>query len=139
MFSLCYMARSLADAGPSPRGWQSPQGRDQRTREELSIMATDTGSTGATVARPADIGLRREMGLIGAIWSSESSIIGSGWLFASLYATQAAGPSAIYAWIIGGVAVLILAFVHAELGAMFPVVGGTARFPHIAFGGIAGI
>ena len=102
-------------------------------------MATETGSAGATVTRPADVGLKREMGLIGAIWASESSIIGSGWLFASLYATQAAGPSAIYAWIIGGAAVLILAFVHAELGAMFPVAGGTARFPHIAFGGIAGI
>ena len=102
-------------------------------------MATETGSAGATVTRPADVGLKREMGLIGAIWSSESSIIGSGWLFASLYATQDAGASAIYAWIIGGAAVLILAFVHAELGAMFPVAGGTARFPHIAFGGIAGI
>jgi hypothetical protein len=100
-------------------------------------MATETSA--ATVTRPADVGLKREMGLIGAIWASESSIIGSGWLFASLYATQDAGPSAIYAWIIGGAAVLILAFVHAELGAMFPVAGGTARFPHIAFGGIAGI
>ena len=102
-------------------------------------MATETGSAGATVTRPADVGLKREMGLIGAIWSSESSIIGSGWLFASLYATQVAGASAIYAWIIGGIAVLILAIVHAELGAMFPVAGGTARFPHIAFGGLAGI
>jgi amino acid transporter len=100
-------------------------------------MATETGSL--SEAQPADVGLKREMGLIGAIWSSESSIIGSGWLFASLYATQDAGASAIYAWIIGGVAVLILAFVHAELGAMFPIAGGTARFPHIAFGGIAGI
>jgi amino acid transporter len=100
-------------------------------------MATETSA--ATATRPADVGLKREMGLIGAIWASESSIIGSGWLFASLYATQDAGPSAIYAWIIGGAAVLILAFVHAELGAMFPVAGGTARFPHIAFGGIAGI
>jgi len=77
--------------------------------------------------------------LIGAIWASESSIIGSGWLFASLYATQVAGASAIYAWIIGGAAVLILGLVHAELGAMYPVAGGTARFPHYAFGGIAGI
>jgi amino acid transporter len=102
-------------------------------------MATDTGATGATLTRPEDVGLKREIGLIGAIWSSESSIIGSGWLFASLYATQLAGASAIYAWIIGGVAVLILALVHAELGAMYPVAGGTARFPHYAFGGIAGI
>jgi len=98
-----------------------------------------SATTGVTVSKPADVGLRREVGLIGAIWASESSIIGSGWLFASLYATQVAGAAAIYAWLIGGVAVLILALVHAELGAMFPVAGGTARFPHYTFGGIAGI
>ena len=33
---------------------------------------------------------------------------------------------------------LVLALVHAELGAMFPVSGGTARFPHYAFGGAVG-
>src|SRR5205807_1022157 len=49
-----------------------------------------------------------------------------------------AGPSAIYAWIIGAVAITILALLHAELGAMYPVSGGTARFPHFAFGGSAG-
>jgi amino acid transporter len=98
-----------------------------------------SATTGATVSRPADVGLRREVGLIGAVWASESSIIGSGWLFASLFATQLAGASAIYGWLIGGVAVLILSLVHAELGAMYPVAGGTARFPHYAYGGVAGI
>jgi amino acid transporter len=98
-----------------------------------------SATTGAEVTRPADVGLKREVGLIGAIWASESSIIGSGWLFASLFATQVAGAAAIYGWLIGGVAVAILALVHAELGAMYPVAGGTARFPHYAFGGIAGI
>jgi amino acid transporter len=102
-------------------------------------MATDTGSAGATIARPADVGLRRDVGLIGAIWSSETSIIGSGWLFAGLGAAAAAGAAAIYGWIIGGVCVVILALVHAELGGMYPVAGGTARFPHLAFGSVAGI
>ena len=102
-------------------------------------MATDTGSAGATIARPADIGLRRDVGLIGAIWSSETSIIGSGWLFAGLGAAAAAGAAAIYGWIIGGICVVILALVHAELGGMYPVAGGTARFPHLAFGSVAGI
>jgi amino acid transporter len=92
-----------------------------------------------TQTRPADVGLRREMGLVGAIWASESSIIGSGWLFGSLFAAQAAGPSALISWVIAGVAVIILALVHAELGAMYPVSGGTARFPHFAFGSVAGI
>ena len=100
-------------------------------------MATETGS--AAVSSPADVGLKREVGFIGAVWASESSIIGSGWLFGALYAAQAAGPAAIIAWVIGGVAVVILGLIHAELGAMYPVSGGTARFPHFAFGSFAGM
>ena len=99
-------------------------------------MSTETGS--AAVSSPADVGLKREMGFIGATWASESSIIGSGWLFGALYAAQAAGPAAIIAWVIGGVAVVVLGLIHAELGAMYPVAGGTARFPHFAFGAVAG-
>jgi amino acid transporter len=93
----------------------------------------------ATVTQPSDVGLKREMGLIGAIWASESSIIGSGWLFGSLFAAQAAGAAALLSWIIAGIAVIILALVHAELGGMYPVSGGTARFPHFAFGSTAGM
>jgi amino acid transporter len=93
----------------------------------------------ATTTRPADVGLRRDMGLIGATWASETSIIGSGWLFGSYFAALAVGPAAIIDWLIGGAIVAILALVHAELGGMFPVAGGTARFPHFAFGSIAGI
>jgi amino acid transporter len=78
------------------------------------------------------------MGLIGATWSSETSIIGSGWLFGAL-AAQQAGTAALLGWVIAGVVVAILALVHAELGAMYPVAGGTARFPHFAFGSVAGI
>jgi amino acid transporter len=89
--------------------------------------------------RPADVGLRREMGLIGATWASETSIIGSGWLFGAFYAYTAAGGEALLGWVIGGVAIIILALVHAELGGMYPVSGGTARFPHFAFGTGAGI
>ncbi|HEU5419101.1 MAG TPA: APC family permease [Streptosporangiaceae bacterium] len=93
----------------------------------------------ATPTKPADVGLKREMGLIGAIWSSETSLIGSGWLFGSFYAAAAVGSAALVGWIIAGIAVIILALVHAELGGMYPVAGGTARFPHFAFGSVAGI
>src|SRR6516162_4372361 len=93
----------------------------------------------ATTTRPTDIGLRREMGFIGATWASVTSIIGSGWLFGSWKGAYSTGTSAILAWIIGGVCIIILALVHAELGGMYPVSGGTARFPHFAFGSGAGI
>jgi amino acid transporter len=46
--------------------------------------------------------------------------------------------AAILGWAIGGVCIIILALIHAELGAMYPVAGGTARFPHFAFGSVAG-
>src|ERR1700760_1966614 len=91
------------------------------------------------VVSPTDTGLKREMGFIGAAWASETSIIGSGWLFGSLYAAQAVGGAAILDWIIAGVVVMVLALVHAELGAMYPVAGGTGRFPHFAFGSTAGV
>lgn len=83
-------------------------------------------------------GMDRGVGFWGLFWSSEGSIIGSGWLFGALGAGAIAGPSAIIAWGIASVIVLILALVHAELGGLFPVSGGTSRFPHYAFGSFAG-
>ncbi|MEU6551787.1 APC family permease [Streptomyces sp. NPDC046915] len=84
-------------------------------------------------------GLRRDVGLIGLMWASVGSIIGSGWLYGAEKAVVVAGPAAIISWVIGAVAIVLLALVHAELGGMFPVAGGTARYPHYAFGGLAGM
>ncbi|MER7408053.1 APC family permease [Streptomyces sp. NPDC000070] len=84
-------------------------------------------------------GLRRDVGLIGLMWASVGSIIGSGWLYGAKNAVMMAGPAAIISWVIGAVAIVLLALVHAELGGMFPVAGGTARYPHYAFGGLAGM
>ena len=83
-------------------------------------------------------GLRREIGFIGLLWASGGSIIGSGWLFGAQGALATAGPAAVISWCIGAVAIFLLALTHAELGGMYPVSGGTARFPHYAFGGAAG-
>ena len=96
-------------------------------------------SAGVAVTAPTDVGFKRELGLIGATWASETSIIGSGWLFGALFAAQAVGGAAVIAWLIAGIMIIILALCHAELGAMFPVSGGTARFPHFALGSVAGV
>jgi amino acid transporter len=82
--------------------------------------------------------LKREVGLIGLMWASVGSIIGSGWLFGAQEGLIAAGPAAIISWVVGGLMMMVLALIHAELGGMYPVSGGTARFPHYAFGGAAG-
>jgi amino acid transporter len=84
-------------------------------------------------------GLDRGVGFIGLLWSSVGSIIGSGWLFGALIAATVAGPSALIAWIIASIIVILLALVHAELGGLFPVSGGTSRYPHYAFGSFAGV
>ena len=99
-------------------------------------MSVDTAP--AQPGRRRDFALKREVGLIGLMWASMGSIIGSGWLFGAQEGLIAAGPAVIFAWIIGAACMLVLALVHAELGAMFPVSGGTARFPHYAFGGAVG-
>src|ERR1700735_1994531 len=83
-------------------------------------------------------GMDRGIGFLGLTWASEASLIGSGWLFGALTAVTIAGPSAIIAWVVATIIVGVLALVHAELGGMFPVSGGTSRFPHYAFGSVAG-
>jgi amino acid transporter len=97
-----------------------------------------TSVTPAAPGRKHSTALKREIGLIGLMWASMGSIIGSGWLFGAQEGLIAAGPAVIFAWIIGAACLLVVALVHAELGAMFPVSGGTARFPHYAFGGAVG-
>jgi amino acid transporter len=82
--------------------------------------------------------LRRDIGVVGLLFTSVGSIIGSGWLFGALSASRIAGPAALVSWVIGGGAMILLALVHAELGGMYPVAGGSARFPHYAFGSLAG-
>lgn len=105
-------------------------------RKEI-YMATE--STVTPPAQVVDRGLRRDVGLIGAIWASEGSIIGSGWLFGSFTAVTLAGTAGILTWIITAAIFAVLALTYAELGGMYPVAGGTARFQHYAFGSVAGI
>jgi amino acid transporter len=97
-----------------------------------------TVTTAATKPERSSGALLREIGLVGLLWASMGSIIGSGWLFGAQKALMTAGPAAVISWVIGGLAILVLALVHAELGGMYPVSGGSARFPHYAFGGFAG-
>jgi len=86
----------------------------------------------------APSGLRRNVGLTSLMFISLGSIIGSGWLLGALTAAKAAGGASLVSWVLAGVIIILLALVHAELGAAYPLAGGTARFPRLAFGSIAG-
>jgi amino acid transporter len=97
-------------------------------------------TSSAPVADRTDSGepqLRRHVGVIGLLFASVGSIIGSGWLFGALNASQQAGPAAIISWALGGFMILLIALVYAELGTMFPLSGGVVRYPHMSFGSFA--
>ena len=81
--------------------------------------------------------LKRHVGVVGLLFASVGSIIGSGWLFGALNASKEAGPAAIISWALGGFLILLIALVYAELGVMYPLSGGVVRFPQMAFGHLA--
>lgn len=77
---------------------------------------------------------KRRIGPIGLMMSAVSAMIGSGWLFSSLYVGRLAGPASILAWIFGGVLVVIVALTYAEIATIFPITGGSTRFPQLTHG-----
>ena len=82
--------------------------------------------------------LKRTVGFWGLMFVSLGSIIGSGWLLSALSASEAAGPAAILSWALAAVMLTVLALVYAELGATYPVAGGTGRYPYFSHGPLAG-
>jgi amino acid transporter len=98
----------------------------------------ESASVAVTAAARPERKLQRDVGFVGLLFASVGSIIGSGWLFGALGASSVAGPAALISWVLGGAGMLLLALVHAELGGMYPVAGGSARFPHYAFGSLIG-
>ena len=82
--------------------------------------------------------LRRDAGVIGLLYASLGSIIGSGWLFGPLHAAVEAGPWSVISWVIGASAILLLAFVFAELSTMFPNSGALVHMTHVSHGDLVG-
>jgi amino acid transporter len=72
------------------------------------------------------------------LFLSLGGIIGSGWLFAASGAATLAGPSAVVAWIIGGLIVLAIALVYSELGGMIPRSGAIVRYAQFSHDSFAG-
>jgi len=89
-------------------------------------------------ATKADKALRKELSLTQLLLLSLGGIIGSGWLFAALYASEDANASAVLSWIIGGIVVLFVALVYAEVSGMIPRSGAIVRYPHYTHGSYVG-
>ena len=82
--------------------------------------------------------LKRDIGLLPLFMVSAGSVIGSGWLLATLNASKVAGPAAIVSWIIGVILLIGIALIYAELGSTYPISGSTARFTWIHAGTLGG-
>ena len=78
--------------------------------------------------------MQRNISPLGLLFTSVSAIMGSGWLFSSFYASEAAGPASLVSWVIGGGLVCIIAFTFAEICSMIPVSGSSVRIPMFTHG-----
>ena len=81
---------------------------------------------------------RKEITLLDMTLVGIGAIIGSGWLFAAGLVASIAGPAGWISWVIGGIALLLLGLVYAELDAAFPRAGGLVRYPHYSHGPLVG-
>jgi amino acid transporter len=82
--------------------------------------------------------LRKEAGPIGLLYASLGGMIGSGWLFGALHAAKLAGPMSLWSWVIGAVAVLLLALVYSELVTLLPKSGALVHLSHLSHGDLLG-
>ncbi len=78
--------------------------------------------------------LRRDAKIIGLLFASTTSMIGSGWLFGAYHASKIAGPLAIWSWVVGAVIILMIALCFAELAVLFPRSGALVHMSHASHG-----
>ncbi len=78
--------------------------------------------------------LRREAPMIGLLFASTTSMIGSGWLFGAFHASKIAGPLSIWSWVVGAVIIMLIALCFAELAALFPRSGALVHMSHASHG-----
>lgn len=74
--------------------------------------------------------------LLGLMFISLGSIIGSGWLMGALNAAQVAGPASVLSWVLAAAMLSLLALVYAELGSAYPVAGVAGRFAYYSHGSL---
>lgn len=99
----------------------------------ISLRRTPTMGSSADSASALRV-FRKDLRFWGQLSVAVSSIIGSGWLFASMYASSIAGPAAIISWIIAAILVLFIGLIYADLAKMNPEAGGVVRYSAYSHG-----
>lgn len=81
--------------------------------------------------------LNRNLSPLTMLLLSINGMVGSAWLFGPLYAAKIAGSAAVIAWLLGGLATVLIALTFAELSTLLPIAGGMARFSQLSHGTLA--
>lgn len=88
-------------------------------------------------AQRYDQSLRKELSTFDLLMLVIGSVLGGSWLFGAFYSAIYVGPASILSWIIGGVLLIFVALVWAEVGSLFPKSGGLVRIPQYTGGTFA--
>src|SRR5689334_13279747 len=83
--------------------------------------------TRGLVARPEDE--RRRLSVYHLVGLAAGGVIGSGWLFGAGKVYERAGSYAWLSWLLGGLLMLLIAWVMVELGTAAPKTGGLVFLP----------
>jgi len=89
-------------------------------------------------ANQAPNALKKQASFIGLLLAGVGGMIGSGWLFGPLETATQAGPLSMLSWLIGGVVVLLIALVFAELATLFPLSGALVHMSDVSHGPLVG-
>ncbi len=81
---------------------------------------------------------KKTISLLDLILIGLGAIFGSAWLFGVSNVASMAGPIGSFSWLIGGVIILLIGLVYAELGAALPRTGGILRYPVYSHGPLVG-
>ncbi len=90
---------------------------------------TTTGAADDERTSGQDQRLRRQLGFWQLTGIAFGGVIGSGWLLSPMHAARTAGPAALLTWLVGGLALVLIALVMVELAASIPETGGLVRWP----------
>ncbi|AWR95173.1 amino acid permease [Acidianus brierleyi] len=102
-------------------------------------MASKNPVSGAKdLGTQADAQLRKSLNRFELLFLSLGGVIGSGWLFGSLYTAGYAGGAGVLSWIIAGVLIIFVGLVYSEIASAIPKSGGIVRYPHYSHGGVVG-
>lgn len=83
----------------------------------------------------SDNSLKKSLGMVDIIALAFGAMVGWGWVvLAGGWVASAGVMGAVLAFLIGGIAVLLIGLCYAELAACMPITGGEHTYTHRAFG-----